>query len=88
MTVDRYHALVRAGAFTDRYKTRIYAGAGIPEYWIINLVDRVVEVYRLGSDEAAPTEYGPATVYQVDAEIPLLIAGHQIATVGARELIS
>jgi Uma2 family endonuclease len=24
---------------------RIYAEAGIPEYWIVNLVDRVVEVY-------------------------------------------
>jgi len=31
----------------DRHrKGRIYARAGIPEYWIVNLVDRVVEVYR------------------------------------------
>jgi Uma2 family endonuclease len=27
-------------------KARIYARAGIPEYWIVNLVDRVVEVHR------------------------------------------
>jgi Uma2 family endonuclease len=27
-------------------KARIYARAGIPDYWIVNLVSRVLEVYR------------------------------------------
>lgn len=27
-------------------KASLYARAGIPEYWIVNLVDRVLEVYR------------------------------------------
>jgi len=27
-------------------KARIYARAGIPDYWIVNLVDRVLEVHR------------------------------------------
>ncbi|MBC7544916.1 MAG: Uma2 family endonuclease [Candidatus Sericytochromatia bacterium] len=27
-------------------KGPLYARAGIPEYWIVNLVDRIVEVYR------------------------------------------
>jgi Uma2 family endonuclease len=33
-------------------KKALYAAAGIPEYWIVNLPDRVLEVYRepLGSD--------------------------------------
>ena len=30
----------------DRRKARIYAAAGIPEYWIVNLGERVLEVYR------------------------------------------
>jgi len=29
-----------------RLKARIYARAGITDYWIVNLVDRVVEVHR------------------------------------------
>jgi Uma2 family endonuclease len=29
-----------------RRKGPIYAQAGIPEYWIVNLVDGIVEVYR------------------------------------------
>ncbi len=28
-----------------RIKGRIYAAAGVPEYWIVNLVDNVIEVY-------------------------------------------
>lgn len=27
-------------------KSRIYAGAGVPEYWIVNLVDDLLEVHR------------------------------------------
>jgi Uma2 family endonuclease len=30
----------------DRKKAAYYAGAGVPEYWILNLRDRVLEVYR------------------------------------------
>jgi Uma2 family endonuclease len=34
-------------------KAAIYAAAGIPEYWIVNLVDEVVEVMREPDREAA-----------------------------------
>jgi Uma2 family endonuclease len=27
-------------------KLRVYAESGVPEYWVVNLVDRCVEVYR------------------------------------------
>jgi Uma2 family endonuclease len=27
-------------------KARVYSGAGIPEYWIVNLVESVLEVHR------------------------------------------
>ena len=33
-------------AFDRAQKGSLYARAGIPDYWIVNLVDRVVEVYR------------------------------------------
>jgi len=36
----------------DRVKARIYAKAGILQYWIVNLVDRVIEVFT----EAAISE--------------------------------
>lgn len=30
----------------DRTKAKLYAAAGVTEYWIVNLVDEVVEVHR------------------------------------------
>ncbi len=33
-------------AFDREQKKRVYARAGIPEYWIVNLVERWLEVYR------------------------------------------
>lgn len=33
-------------AFDREYKGSLYARARVPEYWIVNLVDRVLEVYR------------------------------------------
>jgi Uma2 family endonuclease len=33
-------------AFDRKRKGPLYAAAAIPEYWIVNLADRIVEVYR------------------------------------------
>lgn len=32
--------------FDRRTKAALYARAGVPEYWIVNLSERVIEVYR------------------------------------------
>ena len=32
--------------FDRKYKSSLYARAGRPEYWLVNLVDRVLEVRR------------------------------------------
>lgn len=43
---------------TDRdFKLPIYAAAGVPDYWIVNVEERCVEVYR----EPAGTTYGRKT---------------------------
>lgn len=41
--------------FDRRDKGSLYARAQVPEYWIVNLVERVIEVYRdPGRDPTAP----------------------------------
>jgi len=41
--------------FDRRHKGSLYARAGVQEYWIVNLIDRVLEVYREpGPDPSAP----------------------------------
>ena len=70
------------------HKGRIYAEAGILEYWIVNLPDRSLEVYR---DPHTPTS-GDA-VYQTkltfrpgDSVAPLAFASFQVAVDGFLEL--
>jgi Uma2 family endonuclease len=42
-------------AFDREYKASLYARAGIADYWVLNLVDRVLEVHREPeSSEIAP----------------------------------
>ena len=41
--------------FDRQHKGSLYARAGVEDYWIVNLIDRVLEVYRdPGQDPAAP----------------------------------
>jgi Uma2 family endonuclease len=44
-------------AFDRRDKGSLYARALVPEYWIVNLLERVLEVYRQGEPEPRAT-YG------------------------------
>jgi Uma2 family endonuclease len=64
----------------QRDKTRIYARAGIPIYWIINLVDRRVEVYTQPSGPTVAPAYGAFQTFQPGDSVPLVLDG---ATVGA-----
>ncbi|MBI3181873.1 MAG: Uma2 family endonuclease [Myxococcales bacterium] len=52
----------------DRQKARIYAGAGIPEYWIVNVHERCVEVYLRPDRERA--QYASKTVVEAGAVSP------------------
>ena len=37
----------------DREKAGVYAAANVPEYWLLNVVDRQLEVYRNGTPDSA-----------------------------------
>jgi Uma2 family endonuclease len=71
----------------QRDKTRIYARAGIPCYWIINLVDRRVEVYSQPSGPAAVPAYGSFQTYQPGDAVPLMLDGVPVGTVPVDDLL-
>jgi Uma2 family endonuclease len=50
-------------AFDRTVKGRIYAEAGIPEYWVVNIEERIVEVYTSPNPAATPAEYTARTDY-------------------------
>jgi Uma2 family endonuclease len=71
----------------QRDKTRIYARAGIPVYWIVNLVDRRVEVYTQPSGPTAVPAYGAFQSFQPGDGVPLVLDGTTVATVPAADLL-
>lgn len=68
-------------------KGRIYARDGIPIYWILNVVDRQVEVYSSPSGPAVTPGYAVLQDYPHGATVPLLLAGVVITTLPVAELI-
>jgi Uma2 family endonuclease len=55
-------------AIDRRHKGSLYARASLPDYWILNLVDRVLEVYREpAADAAAPFGWRYASHEVLDA---------------------
>jgi Uma2 family endonuclease len=69
--------------FDRQQKSSLYARAGIEDYWIVNLVDRVVEIYRdPGPDPAAPYGWRYRSVISVAppaAVAPLAFASSPIS---------
>ncbi len=71
----------------QRDKTRIYARAGIPYYWIVNLVDRRIEVYSQPSGPTAVPAYASFQLYQPGDSVPLVLDGNTVGTVPVDELL-
>lgn len=68
-------------------KKRIYARAGIPVYWIINLPERRIEVY---TDPAGPIEspdYRRREDFSAETEVPLAIEGLQLGCIAVAGLL-
>ena len=73
---------------TDRgMKWRRYATAGIPTYWIVNLSKRWVEVYRQPEGKGATASYASAQYFGIDATIPVMIGGQEVARLNVVDLL-
>lgn len=70
-------------SYDSKQKASLYAKAGLPDYWIINLVQRQVEVFRRPIPDATAQygfSYGERYVYQEgDAVTPLALPKVPIA---------
>jgi Uma2 family endonuclease len=71
----------------QRDKTRIYARAGLPHYWIVNLVNQRIEVYSQPSGPVPVPTYLPSQTYQPGDDLPLVLDGVTVGTVPVAELL-
>lgn len=67
------------------FKKRLYAQAGIPIYWVINLPQSQCEVYSQPISEQS--EYQHHQVYGLSDTIPVIIEGEVIGQISAREIL-
>lgn len=68
----------------DRFdKARMYAEAGIPVYWIVNVVDRQIEVMT----RPAGPGYVQRDVYPVGSAVPVVLDGTPVGTVAVADLL-
>ncbi len=68
-------------------KGRIYARAGIDCYWIVNLIDRQVEVYTAPSGPGPDPKYAQRVDHRPGASIPLLLGGTTLVQVAVQDLL-
>jgi Uma2 family endonuclease len=68
-------------------KGRIYARAGISYYWIVNIVDRQVEVYTIPSGPTASPAYTQRQDFRIGDDVMLTLDGIVAATIPVRELL-
>jgi hypothetical protein len=68
-------------------KCRIYARANIPCYWIVNLINRQVEVYTNPSGPTGQPAFATRTDYHVGDSAPLQLDGVTLATVAVQEIL-
>ncbi|MEP0865532.1 Uma2 family endonuclease [Funiculus sociatus GB2-A5] len=67
-------------------KQRLYARAGIPIYWIINLPEKQIEVYT-EPVVAEESIYQRRQDYQLSDEVPVAIAGQIVSRLSVLDLL-
>ncbi len=74
-------------------KKRLYARAGVPCYWIINLAEKQVEVYTSPTSPSSPSgtgsqpDYGLRQDYLSTDDVPLVLDGKEIGHLAVRDLL-
>lgn len=68
-------------------KRMVYARAGIPVYWILNVLERVLEVYCDPSGPGEDADYGQRRVYELSNSVAVIIDGVEIGRVAVRDLL-
>ena len=70
---------------TDMMK--IYARDRIKVYWIVNLIDRTVEVYEVPNGTKAKPRYKTRRVYSEVAVVPVILAGKKRGGIAVKDIL-
>lgn len=68
-------------------KKRLYAEAGIPVYWVINLIEGVIEVYTDPSGPTKTPDYRQRRTYGLNDQAPIEVAGTVVGSLAVGDII-
>jgi Uma2 family endonuclease len=68
-------------------KIPLYARDGIPVYWIVNLIDRQVEVYEQPSGDSPSPSYGSHRTFKPGDAVPVVLAGASVGSIAVADLL-
>jgi Putative restriction endonuclease len=74
-------------AFDRTDKSRVYGRGGVAVYWVVNVVDRRIEVYTDPTGPAAQPGYRTRTDYPPGMDVPVVLGGSVVGTVAVGEVI-
>jgi Uma2 family endonuclease len=74
-------------SFDSGTKKRVYARAAIPEYWIVNLVDRRVEVYTEPTGPCDAPTYNARRDFAAGDKVPVRLDGQEVGRVAVNDLL-
>jgi Uma2 family endonuclease len=67
-------------------KGRIYASNAIPVYWVVNVVDRVVEVYTQPTGTGDNAAYTHREDYATGSDVPVVLNGNTIGSIAVSQV--
>ncbi|MBY0457894.1 MAG: Uma2 family endonuclease, partial [Gemmataceae bacterium] len=68
-------------------KIPLYARDGIAVYWIVNLIDRQIEVYEQPSGQATSPTFGTRHTFKPGDAVPFALGGTVIGSVPVNDLL-
>ena len=71
----------------DRLKRRVYARAGIPTYWIVNLVDSQLEVFINPGDTGRAADYSNEAILTRTDVVTLSLPNHVPLEIAVADLV-
>jgi Uma2 family endonuclease len=68
-------------------KARIYARAGIPVYWVVNVIDKQIEVFTQPSGPGDAPAYAQRDVFTVGTSAPAVLDGNTVGSIAVAEVM-
>lgn len=73
--------------FDRGWKKRVYARAGIPTYWIVNLVQRQIEVFTQPSGDVENPDYAQCQVFSPAQDLPVVLDGKETGRIAVKDVL-